>query len=96
MSRLESKRVPTTIAALALVLLVALYSSGYFWLGRRIEFKPNGGLVCVVRVYRHRWLAIIYRPVGVLEGWLTGVEVLVRPPLPPEILEALEHSGPAP
>jgi hypothetical protein len=80
------------LALLATVLIVlAAYLGGYFWLGRQMYWYPayvESGppeLTAIERMYSQRWLRTIYKPAGWIEANYRGVKVLItygqfRPP----------------
>ena len=68
------------LTMLALLLLLGVYTAGYFWLGSRNDWKSKatGAIVTIERSYGQRWLAILFRPAGWIEQRIRGVEVDVR------------------
>jgi len=80
------------VAAIAIVLLpLAVYVGGYFYLGMAqvwyfagpVDPLSRGGLQAIHRTYPNKTLATIYYPAGKLEAWLRGIEVEVADYAPP-------------
>ena len=75
----------TTLAALVAMLLLVLlpvaYVGGYLGLGEYDSvIYDDDGVEHVSRDFPQQWLADIYKPAGVLESWLRGVDVVVSGP----------------
>jgi hypothetical protein len=69
------------LAALAILLLpLAAYLGGYFWLGTRADrfHVLTSELARIDRTYPQRWLAIIYQPAARAEETVRDVEVEIR------------------
>jgi hypothetical protein len=66
-----------TIAGVVLAALLAVYVAQYLSLGSYDEFVsvPTGRVARVTRQYREKWLADVFYPLGVLEGWCKGIDV---------------------
>jgi hypothetical protein len=83
------KRLTFAFAVLALLAVsLAVYSTGYFWLGERrdiyleLEHPPPGGpsdeWAFIEREYPHAWQAAIFKPAGWIEGELRRKDVDIR------------------
>jgi hypothetical protein len=80
------------VAAVAIVLLpLAVYVGGYFYLGVAqvwyfsgpVDPLSRGGLQAIHRTYRNKTLANLYEPAGKVEAWLRGINVEVADYGPP-------------
>ena len=74
MERRSESNAPAVLAAIAALLfaiLVASYTVGYFALPERIVTGDDARW----RVYKARWLEMIYRPAAYAESIVTGREV---------------------
>jgi hypothetical protein len=67
------------LAMLAIGLaMLGSYVGGYFWLGERHDLKGTyPGLPIVMRQYPQQWQSAIYQPLGRVEQWILGIDVMV-------------------
>ena len=79
------------LAVLAiLILLLAVYLAGYFWIGERLDWRPTlirislapgkkvTRLPDIIRSYPYQWLATAFKPAGRIEEQLIGRQVDVQ------------------
>ena len=72
------KRLTIALAVFALVVMpLAIYTAGYFWLGQVSELPPvfSSQPPLTKRVYPRQWIATIYGPAGRLEAKCRGIRV---------------------
>jgi hypothetical protein len=74
--RKQSGSVLTSLAVAA-VLLLGIYVSGYFFFGKysQATWVSDGALAGIYRVYPWQWLAASYQPLGRIEAELQKVPV---------------------
>ncbi len=75
----------TALALIALLFLLALllaaYIGGYFWLG---EARAGGDpfaeppTITLERTYRREWLADAFKPLALIESFITGRQVVIQ------------------
>ena len=71
------------LTVLTIVLLtLASYVGGYFWLGQRrdVVLGPSSATSqtnCILRTYPHAWQMKTFKPAAKLEGWLSGHAVVL-------------------
>jgi hypothetical protein len=72
---------PFLVAVAMVLLLLAAYLAGYFWLGKyESVVNDNDEALYVSRDYRQQWLANLYQPAGKLEAWMRCIEVTISGP----------------
>ena len=91
MTRRSSTSAPIAAAIAILLLPLAAYVGGYYWLGMAqvwyfsgpVDPLSRGGLQAIHRTYSNRTLALLYQPAGRMEEWLRGIDVEVSDQQPP-------------
>jgi hypothetical protein len=69
------------LAVVAIVLPMALYVGGYYWLGEYdAGINDYDEAEYVSRDYQQQWVANLYKPVGKVESWLRGIPVQITGP----------------
>lgn len=65
------------VATGLLILLPTLYVGGYFTLarGRHEVIGSCGQVVIIIRSFREKWHANLFRPAAIVEGLIVGKEV---------------------
>lgn len=83
------------LAVLAIVLaMLGAYVGGYFWLGSYSETPSiwaKEGIV--IRTYPHEWQVKLFRPLAILESWLTGYRIEIGAPGKPGVERAKPYGG---
>ncbi len=73
----EERKYGAPLAACCIIIaILAAYVAGYFVLPIQVtKVGTFPGRPLVIRVYRHKWLAKVYWPLGKMEGTATGTDV---------------------
>jgi|SRR3954463_1943056 hypothetical protein len=66
--------VPLMAVCAGVVLLLAAYVGGYFWLGDRVDASPFDS-PGTFRCYNTKWQARAFRPAARIEAWVTGKDI---------------------
>jgi hypothetical protein len=78
------------VACAVLMVLMATYVGGYFWLSTTAYGDLPSKQPLVIRICRYAWLANVYVPLRKIEKMATGAEVVLggqSPTLEPEWLD---------
>jgi hypothetical protein len=65
------------VGGVVLAALLVLYVTPYLALGSCDQFVDlsTGRVARVTRQYREKWLADVFYPLGIVEGWCRGIDV---------------------
>ena len=74
-----ARRMGTLAALVTVAALLGMYVLAYVSLGSYDEFPElrTGRVSRVTRLYREKWIADVFYPLGVIEGWCYGIKVYV-------------------